>query len=145
MRRIAIVAAIVLAGGAAHAAETAPPVSPVCMPLEKFKATLDAKTKFKTATIGQFHVFEGIYIGNPHTPEGLPPGDGVLMATPPPPHGQPAATLIAWTQHSGKDVCGGPRQTLVVPSDTLAVILGINTGKDEISDPADDPKDELRL
>lgn len=117
----------------------------VCVPLDRFKTSFPAGTKFKAATIGQFHVFEGVYIGNPKTPEGVPPGDGALIIHPPVAHGDPDISLVTWTQHQGNDVCGGPGAGLMVPAAALATINSIGTGKDEVADPADDPKDELKL
>ena len=47
----------------------------------KLSADFDAKTHFTTLTPGQFDFVEGIYVGSPATPDGLPPGDGALLAT----------------------------------------------------------------
>ena len=147
MLRTALLLAVSLAmGSSAFAAERAPADHvPICMPMAKFKDGADAKTKFTQATIGQFHVLEGFYIMAPHTPEGLPPGDGALIVSIPPPHGHPAVSIIAWTQHGGKEVCGATNQIISIPTAVLALLSRIETGKDEKSEPADDPKDELRL
>ena len=80
MLRIGIISALVLGlnpgiRGTALAADKAP--SP-CKPLAKLWADFDAKTHFTTLTPGQFHFVEGIYVGSPTTPDGLPPGDGAL-------------------------------------------------------------------
>jgi hypothetical protein len=139
MRTLTTMIAILALGGVAHAA------TEKCAPLDKFKSAFDAKTKFTQATIGQFHVLEGVYISNPKTPEGLPPGDGALIIVPPAIHGKAQPAGIAWTQHGGKDVCGSLEQVLIVPVGALAMLNKIETGKDEKSQTADDPKDELRL
>lgn len=145
LRTAALVVCLALAqGDSARAAERhAAPSSPgvVCQPLEKFKAAFPAQTKYKAATIGQFHVLEGVYIGSPKTPEGLPPGDGALIVRPPVEHGQPDLSLIVWTQHAGKDICGAARTNLMVPSAALAVINSVETGNGEAIDPEDSSED----
>jgi hypothetical protein len=82
MLRIGIISALVLGlnpgiRGTTLAADKTP--SP-CKPLAKLWADFDAKTHFTTLTPGQFHFVEGIYVGSPTTPDGLPPGDGALLA-----------------------------------------------------------------
>jgi hypothetical protein len=53
-------------------------------------------------TIGQFHFFEGVWATSPLTPEGLPPGDGGLMAYN---RGQgPSTAFILITR--GDEICG---------------------------------------
>jgi peptidoglycan hydrolase-like protein with peptidoglycan-binding domain len=63
-------------------------------PLAKLWADFDAKTHFTTLTPGQFHFVEGIYVGSPTTPDGLPPGDGALLAT----HDGAQNGIIFWTR-----------------------------------------------
>ena len=58
-------------GGAVLAADKTP--SPPCKPLANLWADFDAKTHFTALTPGQFHFVEGLYVGSPTTPEGLPP------------------------------------------------------------------------
>ena len=57
-------------------------------------ADFDAKTHFAPLTPGQFHFSEGLYVGSPTTPEGLPPGDGALLAT----HDGDKGGVIIWTR-----------------------------------------------
>ena len=45
-------------------------------------------------TPGQFHFVEGLYVESPTTPEGLPPGDGALLAT----HDSGKNGIIVWTR-----------------------------------------------
>jgi hypothetical protein len=84
MRRIATITTLVvglhpwIGGGALAWGRT---LSPPCKPLAKFLADFDAKTHLAVLTPGQFHFAEGLYVGSPITPEGLPPGDGALLAT----------------------------------------------------------------
>ncbi|HTZ66949.1 MAG TPA: hypothetical protein VMB83_05670 [Roseiarcus sp.] len=97
MLPIAIIAAFVFGldpttGGAALSAERKP--SPLCKPLAKLWAEFDSKTHFTTLTPGQFHFVEGLYVGSPTTPEGLPPGDGALLAT----HDGAKNGIIIWTR-----------------------------------------------
>jgi len=84
MRRIAIIAAFVfglapMTAGSALAGERKP--SPPCKPLNKLRAEFDSKTRLTHLTPGQFHFVEGLYVGSPTTPDGLPPGDSALLAT----------------------------------------------------------------
>ena len=157
MKTIALAVAVSLAvGGPAFAAEREPSPggnphgvyaqapSPACAPIEKFKAAFDDKTKFSAATIGEYHVLKGVYLGSPKTPEGNPPGDGALIVTHPAPHGQQAVAMIAWTRNGGKDVCAGANQVLMIPASVMALIAQTETGSGETADP-DDYKDELKL
>jgi hypothetical protein len=96
MLRIGIISALVLGlnpgiRGTTLAADKTP--SP-CKPLAKLWADFDAKTHFTTLTPGQFHFVEGIYVGSPTTPDGLPPGDGALLAT----HDGAQNGIILWTR-----------------------------------------------
>lgn len=164
MRTVSAALCFALAcGGSASAAEkvaphhpTSPPVVAedepsnrmenhgVCVPLEKFKTAFAPKTQFATASIGMFHALEGVYVGNPNTPEGLPPGDGALIITPPAQHGHPVAgSFVTWLR-GDKEVCASPKQILMVPQGALAILEGIETGKGETITP-DDSKDELKL
>jgi hypothetical protein len=95
MLRIAVIAALVLGfdpriGGAALAADRTR--SPACKPLVKLTADFDARTHFSALTPGQFHFVEGLYVGSPSTPDGLPPGDGALLAT----HDSTKNAIIIW-------------------------------------------------
>jgi hypothetical protein len=51
-----------------------------CKALVKLRADFDAKTHLMQLSPGQFHFVEGVYVGSPSTPEGLPPGDGAMPA-----------------------------------------------------------------
>ena len=97
MLRIAILIALGLGldpriGGRALAAGNTS--SPLCKTLAKLRADLDAETHFNALTPGQFHFVEGLYVGNPSTPDGLPPGDGALLAT----HDGRKNGIIIWTR-----------------------------------------------
>ena len=97
MLRIATIAALVLGlypgiGGTALAADRT--LAPPCKRLGKLLADFDAKTHFVPLTRGQFHFSEGLYVGSPTTPEGLPPGDGALLAT----HDGDKGGVIIWTR-----------------------------------------------
>jgi hypothetical protein len=88
MFRTALAVGLTLAFGSVQAAETR------CKPLAKFKADFaDAKTHMVQLTSGQFHFVEGIYVGNPTTPDGLPPGDGAMIVT----HDGDDGGIIVWT------------------------------------------------
>ena len=96
MLRSATIAAFVLGrhptGGTTLAANGKS--SPPCMPLAKLRAEFDSKTRFTTLTPGQFHFVEGLYVGSPTTPAGLPPGDRALLAT----HDGAKNGIIIWTR-----------------------------------------------
>jgi hypothetical protein len=103
----------------AHATE-----SSHCVPLAKVKTDLGPKTKFTPLTPGQFHFAEGVYVGSPSTPDGLPPATGALLAEK---EGMEGG-LILWTR--GTLTCGG----LALTGDQLKLVRGVKTGKDETGD-----------
>jgi hypothetical protein len=94
MLRIAAIAAFALRldpiGAVVLAADGKP--APACKPLAKLWAEFDSKTHFTTLTPGQFHFVEGLYVGSPTTPDGLPPGDSALLAT----HDGAKSGIIIW-------------------------------------------------
>jgi hypothetical protein len=120
MLRSATVTALLLGlhsiGGTAFAAngKSWPP----CKPLTKLWAEFDNKTHFTTLTPGQFHFVEGIYVGSPTTPPGLPPGDGALLAT----HDGVKNGIIIWTR--------GPLACAPIPINEklMNLVTGIKTG-----------------
>ena len=120
MLRIAIISALILGlnpeiRGAALATEKTP--SP-CRQLARLRAEFDAKTRFTALTPGQFHFVEGLYVGSPSTPEGLPPGDGALLAT----HDGANNGILIWTH--------GPLACAPIPitEKLMKLIAGIKTG-----------------
>jgi hypothetical protein len=155
MAKMKAVAALLLAslavGDFALAAErAAPSKTPECMTLEAFKAkgekmasALEALAKaqghdapktilpdaFAKVPASAYHFFMGVYVMNPTTPAGLPPGDGVLLATT---KGKDGGTLL-WTK--GELVCGAPMQA---PKALLDMVR-------KIKDAPGEDKDELRL
>lgn len=97
MVRIAIISALIVGlnpeiKNAALAADGTS--SSLCKPLAKLWADVDAKTHFNALTSGQFHFAEGLYVGSPTTPQGLPPGDGALLVT----HDGAKNGVIVWTR-----------------------------------------------
>ena len=121
MLQIAIVSALVFGlnpetCGAAPAADKSP--SAPCKLLTKLRADFDAKTHFAALTPGQFHFVEGLYVGSPTTPEGLPPGDGALLAT----HDGAKNGILIWTR--------GPLACAPIPIDEklINLITRIKTG-----------------
>jgi hypothetical protein len=69
-------------------------LAPHCKPIVKLKADFDEHTHFTKLSPGQFHFVEGVYVGSPATPEGLPPGDGALLAQ----HDGDKDGVIVWTR-----------------------------------------------
>jgi hypothetical protein len=121
MLRIAIISALVLGLNpeircTALAADKTP--SPPCKPFAKLRDDLDAKTHFTTLTPGQFHFVEGLYVGSPTTPEGLPPGDGAVLAT----HDGAKNGVVIWTR--------GPLACAPIPINEklIKLIASIKTG-----------------
>ncbi len=135
---LALAAALAL-GGSALAAERAPappaPAKPVCAPLDHLKADFDAKTHFIALTPGQFHFVEGLYVGSPTTPDGLPPGDGALLAT----HDGSLDGMIIWTR--GKNACS----PIAIPGKLRKIVESIKTGIGETVAPTEDDSDERKL
>ena len=121
MLRIGIISALVLGlipeirGTALAANKTA---SLPCKPLAKLWADFDAKTHFTALTPGQFHFVEGVYVGSPTTPDGLPPGDGAMLAT----RDGVANGVIIWTR--GPLACG----PIQISEKLLKLIAAIKTG-----------------
>src|SRR5262249_40916346 len=89
-----------------------------CRPLIKLRAAFDANTHFTALTPGQFHFVEGIYVGSPSTPDGLPPGDGALLAT----HDGAKSGIILWTR--GPLACG----PIAIGEKLIKLIADIKTG-----------------
>ncbi len=121
MLRIGIISALVSGlnpgiRGTALAADKTP--SP-CKPLAKLWGDFDAESHFTTLTPGQFHFVEGIYVGSPTTPGGLPPGDGALPATL---HDGAQNGIILWTV--GPLVC----RRLPISEKLIKLITDIKTG-----------------
>jgi hypothetical protein len=121
MLRIGIISALVLGlvpeiRGTVLAADK-PPSQP-CKPLAKLWADFDAKTHFTALTPGQFHFVEGVYVGSPTTPDGLPPGDGAMLAT----HDGAANGIIIWTR--GPLACG----PIQISEKLVNIIAAIKTG-----------------
>ena len=81
-------------------------------------AEFDSKTHFTTLTPGQFHFVEGLYVGSPTTPDGLPPGDGALLAT----HDGAKNGIIIWTR--GRLACA----PIPINEKLMNLIAGIKTG-----------------
>ena len=118
MLRIAIVSALLLGlspeiTGAALAGSKA-----ACKPLAKLRADFDVNTHFTALTPGQFHFVEGLYVGSPSTPDGLPPGDGALLAT----HDGAKNGIILWTR--GILACG----PIPITEKLMKLIANIKTG-----------------
>jgi hypothetical protein len=102
-----------------------PPVR--CKALVKLKAGFDAKTHWTTLTPGQFHFVEGVYVGSPSTPDGLPPGDGAVLAQ----HDGDKDGVIVWTR--GPLACA----PLPIPEKLIKLMGAIKSGA------LDDSGDEL--
>jgi hypothetical protein len=121
MLRIVIIAALVLglahrSDGAALLADIAS--SPSCKTLAKLRAASDALTHFSALTPEQFHFVEGLYVGSPSTPDGLPPGDAALLVT----HDGIKNGVIIWTR--GPLACA----PISINEKLVKLIIGIRTG-----------------
>lgn len=89
-----------------------------CRPLVKLRADFEANTHFTALTPGQFHFVEGIYVGSPTTPDGLPPGDGAMLAT----HDGAKNGIVLWIR--GPLACG----PIVISEKLIKLIANIKTG-----------------
>jgi hypothetical protein len=93
--------------------------APHCAPIAKFKAKFsDSKYHWQVLTPGQFHFSQGVYVGSPLTPEGLPPGDGALLLR----HEGDEGALIIWTRDA---LACDP---LPMPEKFIKLLAGIKTG-----------------
>ncbi len=115
-RAIALLATLAL-GGTAQAAEEQV-AHARCKALAKLEAEFDAKTHVVQLTPGQFHFVEGVYVGSPNTPDGLPPGDGALLVS----HEGNRDGIIVWTR--GALACG----PISINDRLIKLIAGIKTG-----------------
>jgi hypothetical protein len=115
-------------GGSAEAAQrhgarppgSSPAHSPgtaQCMALAAMKAKLKAMT-WTPLTAGQFHFMEGVYVGSPATPEGLPPGDGAELVQAP---GEKDGVIV-WTR--GKRAC----VAMPVPAKLIELMGALDSG-----------------
>ena len=108
LRTLAIALAASFAfGGAAPAAE-GQGAHAQCKALAKLKAAFDAKTHVVQLTAGQFHFVEGVYVGSPSAPDGLPPGDGALLLS----HEGDKDGIIVWNSWRAR-LCADPGQRAV--------------------------------
>jgi hypothetical protein len=119
---IALAASLVF-GGAARAAE-AQGAHSQCKALAKLRAEFDAKTHFVQLTAGQFHFVEGVYVGSPSTPDGLPPGNGAILVT----HDGDKDGIVIWTR--GALACA----PIPVNEKLMKLIAGVKTGEGEDED-----------
>lgn len=90
-----------------------------CKALARLKSEFDAHTHWTVLSPGQFHFVEGLYVGSPSTPEGLPPGDGALLAR----HDGEKDGVIVWTR--GPLAC----MPLPIPEQLIKIISSIKTGE----------------
>ena len=119
-------------------APKAPP-PPQCMPIAQLRSDYADKTHLTVLTPGQFHFVEGMYVGSPFTPHGLPPGDGALMVE------VEGHAGIVWTR--GKQACitviageDQPAAYMPMPVDKK-LVEAVKTGKDETTNTEDTSKD----
>ena len=157
MRSTAIAFSVLLAfGGPALAAHRAPPLvipndpsqipdgesvplhpngPPACKKISDIKKTLGAHVHFATLTPAQYHFVEGIYVVDPRTPQGYPPGDGALLVTEKGAH----TALVFWTRKD--EVCGAYE----IKTALAEMIPGIKTGPGETIEPSDGGEGDLSL
>jgi hypothetical protein len=93
LKAAAMLNAAALLSFASLASSAAAAESPRCASLEKAQEAAGKDTAIAPLTPAQFHFLQGVYVLNPTTPDGLPPGDGALLLTRD--HGSDG--LILWT------------------------------------------------
>jgi len=121
LRTLTIALAMSLAfGGVAYAAQ-GPRSHPQCKALAKLKAEFDTKTHAIPLTAGQFHFIEGVYVGSPSTPDGLPPGDGAILVT----HDGDKDGIVIWTR--GTLGCA----PIPVNENLIRLMTAVKTGEGE--------------
>ena len=139
MRAAVILLASLTFGGPALAAhehsERAPAApAPECKKISDIKSE-NPHLRFTVLTPGQFHFIEGVYVGSPSTPPGMPPGDGAMLLT-----GKGASSaFVIWTH--GDKGCN----PLPIPIKLAEMIPGIKTGAGETIEPSDGGEGDLSL
>ena len=118
MLRIAIISALLLGLGPEITGVVLARNKTLCTPLAKLRADFESNAHFTALTPGQFHFVEGIYVGSPSTPDGLPPGDGALLVT----HDGAMDGIILWTR--GALACG----PIPISEKLLKLIANVKTG-----------------
>jgi hypothetical protein len=73
--KLALISAFLIAIGATAQAKD----RHLCMSLEKAQKNAGMRTSLIPMSRAQFHFLQGLYVGLPSTPNGLPPGDGALI------------------------------------------------------------------
>lgn len=94
--------------------------SPRCGSLEKAQKAAGKDTAIAPLTPAQFHFLQGVYVLNPTTPDGLPPGDGALLLT----RDNSDEGLILWTL--GPLVC----EPMPAPKKLMDYLARVKTGAD---------------
>ena len=94
LRTLTIALAMSLTFGGFACAAQGPRSHAQCKALAKLKSEFDAKTRVIPLTVGQFHFIEGVYVGSPSTPDGLPPGDGAILVI----HDRDKDGVVIWTR-----------------------------------------------
>jgi len=92
-----------------------------CKALAKIEAEFDAQTHAIPLTAGQFHFMEGVYVGSPSTPDGLPPGDGAILVT----HDGDKDGIVIWTR--GTLACA----PTPVNENLIRLMTAVKTGEGE--------------
>ncbi len=108
-----IIAVGLLVSCAAHAAE------PSCIKIKDVQEKMVGST-LRVLSLGEFHFLQGVYVGSPTTPQGLPPGDGALLATT---KGVDNAVVI-WTNKASGLACS----PIPVQGAIITLMGRINTG-----------------
>jgi hypothetical protein len=117
MRTAAAAICLALAYGGSAVAAPKPP-APICKSLAKLKTETASGAHFIVLSTGQFHFSEGLWVGSPTTPDGLPPGDGAVLVS----HDGTPGAMLVWTR--GSLACS----PIVVPDKLIKIIQGIKTG-----------------
>ena len=67
---------------------------PTCTTIAKVQKAIGKGTSVLPMNGAQFHFLQGLYVGLPSTPDGLPPGDGALIVK----SDDGDSGLIVWTR-----------------------------------------------
>lgn len=118
MTGVSLTCSVVLGVALAGPAMSSDAPAPRCKALARLKSDFDPRVRLTPLTPGQFHFVQGVYVGSPSTPAGLPPGDGALLAQ----RDGESGGLIVWTR--------GPLGCAPIPiNDKLVrLISAIKTG-----------------
>ena len=105
-----------------------------CVSLKAMQRDLRAVDKDMTAasmTPAQFHFLQGLYVGNPKTPEGMPPGDGAMIFT----ESSEDNAVIVWTRGEADSRLACGAWPIKGAGDLAKILAKVKRGETSADDP----------